>query len=66
MAAAYLLAVDNFERVAHPIVNEVEHPTPADPSLPVDTTFSGATSGSFPHSKLILLYNHLQSMGLDT
>lgn len=45
MAAAYLLAIDNFERVAHPIVNEVEHPTPADPSLPADTTFSGATSG---------------------
>lgn len=47
LAAAYLLAVENFERAAL-ISSEFAAPTPAGTSSSVDTSSVGAITGLFP------------------
>lgn len=54
LATAYLLAVENFERVAHPIFSEIGAPTPPpDSSAAMDTSSLGATTGPF----MLLFFN---------
>ncbi|KAA8523384.1 hypothetical protein F0562_009807 [Nyssa sinensis] len=45
LAAAYMLGVENFERIAHSVFSELGASTPADTSSAVDTTSLGTTTG---------------------